>query len=142
MRGAFERAQRRIESGLTLWRGIGAQVLYPFLLVQLGQVRVAIGDPGRDCAALDEGERVARASGERIFVSELMRCRALWTPALEIDARRELLARALALTHEQQAAGLTLRVLETRVRCEQAYGNAVSARAAAREHATLAAQLE
>jgi DNA-binding winged helix-turn-helix (wHTH) protein len=113
--GRLDEGIAAMEQGLSVWRAIGAKVLLPSFVAELGLALAKRGALGEARAQLAEALDFSATSGESVLRSELLRLDAEWR-ALENPsdpACPSLIDQALHVAREQGAHMFELRALTT-----------------------------
>ena len=101
-----------LERGLEAWKATGSQTYQAYYLTLLGDAQFRCGRINDALAALDEADRVARSTGERLAEPEALRIRGELLAGQmngSVGAAEKTLRSALASARDQQAHLLELR---------------------------------
>lgn len=120
--GQLELGISHMRHGIELWRAIGALVLYPSFVAELGLALARQGALDDALAQLGDARKVVTDSGEAMLLSELLRLEGEWLMGRDPDRCAHLLGEALAVARAQGARAFELRVLTTRLAYERRAG--------------------
>lgn len=120
--GQLELGIADMRRGIALWQAIGALVLYPSFVAELGLALARQGALDEALAQLQEARRVVADSGEAVLLPELLRLEGEWVMGRDPSRSAELLDEALALARSQGARAFELRIMTTRLAYERRAG--------------------
>jgi predicted ATPase len=118
-----------IEQGLDAWQATGSVTYRTYYLTLLADARARCGRADDALAALDEADRVSRATGERLAEPEAHRLRGELLADRAAGPAEESLRAAIAVARDQQARSLELRGAVSLGRALARWGRGVEARA-------------
>jgi hypothetical protein len=98
-----------LEQGIEAWRATGSGTYLAYFLGLLADARARRGNPDGALAALDEADRVAAVTGERLYEPEARRLRGEQLAARDPVGAEASLRGAVADAQAQQARALELR---------------------------------
>jgi predicted ATPase len=118
-----------LEQGIESWRATGSGTYLAYYLGLLADARTRRGDAGGALGALDEADRVAAVTAERLYEPEAHRLRGELLAPRAPDAAEASLRAAVASAKAQQARALELRAALSLGRFLRDRGRADEARA-------------
>lgn len=110
--------------GIELWRAIGARVLLPSFVAELGLALARQGAIDEALSQLQDARAVVHESGERVLMAELLRLEGEWMMERDPARSDRLLDEALAIARSQGARAFELRTLTTRLVQQARHGTA------------------
>jgi predicted ATPase len=117
MGDAVEAGLARMEAGLAAYRRTGATLALPWFLGMFAETQRAAGHREAAAQTLDDALAMVERTGERFYAAELHRLRGALLAEQGAGKEAETrLMRALAIAHEQQAYGWSLRAATTLAR--------------------------
>lgn len=120
--GALDPGIEHMRRGIALWRAIGARVLHPTFVAELGLALAKRGGIDEALAQLRDAREVAHESGEAVLLAELLRLEGEWVMDRDASRSAGLLDQALVTARAQGARAFELRTLTTRLVYEGRHG--------------------
>ncbi len=127
--GAVDEAIAHIREGITKWTRLGRTIYLPCGLAFLAEGLARRGDRAAALAALREGLKTARATGEHVWDAELHRLTGTVLLAEnQVDEGQACLQQAIHVAQAQQAKSLELRAATSLARLWGEQGRRAEAR--------------
>jgi predicted ATPase len=123
--GQAQEGSEQLTQGLTAWRASGAEIARPYWLMRIAEAHGRLGAPAAGLTVLTEALALVDTTGERLYESELYRCKGVLLLQKSSDNQAEAedcFQHALEIARSQQAKSWELRAATSLARLWQQQG--------------------